>query len=67
MPSTAFPSGHLNSHLHLPIPSNSPTCLPLQKSNVSMISKEITRLSNQISDLPEEIRITIKIKRTIEL
>ena len=41
--------------------------MSLQKSNVSMNSKEMTRLSNWISDLPEEICISKIIKPTIEL
>ena len=32
-----------------------------------MISKEITGLSNRISDLPEEIRISRNIKPIIEM
>jgi hypothetical protein len=55
------------SHLHLPTPSNPLICLSLQKSNVSMISKEITRLSNRISDLPEEMCISIINKPKFEL
>ena len=62
----AMPS-HLNSLLHSPTPSNPPIYLPLKKSNGSMISKEIIRLSNRVSDLPEEIRLSRKNKPTIEL
>ena len=47
------------SHLPLPIPADPPIYLPLQKSILNMISKEITRLSNQINDLLEEIHISI--------
>ena len=54
------------SHLPFPIPSNHPIYMPPQKSNVNMISKEITISSNWISDLPEEIHISIIIKPTIE-
>ena len=32
-----------------------------------MVSKEIIGLSNQVNDLPEEIRILNRIKHTIEL
>ena len=55
------------SHLPFPIPSNHPIYMPPQKSNVKMISKEITISSNWISDLPEEIRISRNIKPIIEM
>ena len=50
---------HFVSHLPLPIPVDLPIYLPLQKSNLNMISEEITRLSIQINDLLEEIHISI--------
>ena len=55
----------------LPLPT--PICLPHQKSYVTMISKKKkekkkeTRLSNRISDLPEEIHISLIFKPTIKL
>ena len=55
------------SHLPLPIATNHPIYPLLQKSNVIMISKEIIGLSNRVNDLPEEIRISNRIKHTIEL
>ena len=55
------------SHLLFPIPSNPPIYPPLQKPNTNMISKEITGLSNRISDLPEEICISRNIKPIIEM
>ena len=47
------------SHLPLPILADPPIYLPLQKSILNMISEEITRLSNRIEDLLEEIHISI--------
>ena len=55
------------SHLPLPIPSNPPIYLHLQNTNANMISKEIIRLSNRITDLPEEIHISIIVKLAIEM
>ena len=57
----------LVSHLPFPIPPNLPIYPPLQKSNTNVISKEITGLSNQISDLPEEIHISKSNKPKIEM
>ena len=55
------------SHLPFPIPPNPPIYPPLQKSNTNVISKEITGLSNQINNLPEEIHISKSNKHTIEM
>ena len=63
----AFVMASSISYLPLPILTNHPIYPLLQKSNVIMVSKEIIRLSNQVNDLPEEIRILNRIKHTIEL
>ena len=54
-------------HFHQPTPSYSysPLYQPLQKSNVSIISIEIARLSNRVTDLPEKIRFSWKNKERI--
>ena len=65
----SYPVAHVPSvtHLPFPIPSNPPIYPSLQKSNANMISKEIIILSNRISDLPEEIHISIIVKLAIEM